>query len=108
MALPHSALSQLRQRLESEPEPLCQPGSGDDLAGQVKRTDKARSAAAQPSFAGRWRMCSAVEPGVFHPPLVVRAVDPDRDSPDPRIRASHRARMENDRPAAILSQIFFD
>jgi peptide/nickel transport system substrate-binding protein len=37
MALSHCAVSQLCQRLEGEPEPLRQPGPGDDLARQVKR-----------------------------------------------------------------------
>jgi ABC-type transport system substrate-binding protein len=32
MALSHRAVSQVCQRLEGEPEPLRQPGSGDDLA----------------------------------------------------------------------------
>src|SRR5947207_2725923 len=35
MALPHRAVSQLCQRLEGEPEPLRQSGSGDDLARQI-------------------------------------------------------------------------
>src|SRR5882672_379018 len=35
MALPHRAVSQLCQRLEGEPESLCQPGPGNDLARQV-------------------------------------------------------------------------
>src|SRR6267378_7224144 len=37
MALPHRPVSQLCQRLEGEPEPLCQPGPGNDLARQVGR-----------------------------------------------------------------------
>ena len=37
MALPHRALPQLRQRLQDQPQPLRQPGSGDDLARQMRR-----------------------------------------------------------------------
>src|SRR3954463_4767334 len=35
VALPHRPASQLCQRLEDRPEPLCEPGSGDDLARQA-------------------------------------------------------------------------
>src|ERR1700688_1726899 len=38
MALPHCAVSQLRQRLQDQPEPLRQSGSGDDLARQIRNT----------------------------------------------------------------------
>ena len=38
VALPHRAVSQLCQRLENQPEPLRQPGSGDDLARQITAT----------------------------------------------------------------------
>src|SRR6185437_6181952 len=56
----------------------------------------------------RFRECLSVEPGVFQAPHVVRAVDPDGDALDVRIGAGHRARMKDDRPAAILGQMLFD
>src|SRR6266566_144204 len=37
MALPDRAASQLSQGLEGQPEPLRQPGSGDDLARQISK-----------------------------------------------------------------------
>src|SRR5216684_9402606 len=40
MALSDRAVSQLCQRLEDRPQPLRQPGSGDDLARQVMLTNK--------------------------------------------------------------------
>src|SRR6187397_1119363 len=51
---------------------------------------------------------SAVEPGLFQPPLVVGAVHSDRDALDVWIRAADRARVEDDRAAAILGKIFLD
>src|SRR5205085_6843529 len=51
---------------------------------------------------------SAVEPGILHAPHIVGAVDPDRDALHLRVGAGHRARVEDDRPAAIFGEIFLD
>src|SRR3954462_5745528 len=50
------------------------------------------------------RLASAVEPGVFHPPFVVRAVDPCGDALDLRIGAGRLARVKDDRPTGVFRQ----
>src|ERR1051325_8754882 len=51
---------------------------------------------------------SAVEPGVFHAPLVVRAVDPDRDAFDIGIGTGDGAWVKDDWTPAILGQELLD
>src|SRR5439155_4105233 len=51
---------------------------------------------------------SSIEPDVFHPVAVVDAVDHRRQPLDVRLRAGPAARVEDDRPGALLGQTPFD
>src|SRR5690242_7342590 len=71
MALPHRALSELRQRVQDKPQSLREPGPGDDLARQVAVKDPAaiggsdHEAAAAPEPFRSWTRTSR---GVVAPP----------------------------------------
>src|SRR5262249_49152706 len=62
----------------------------------------------RPRRARRRSVRSTVEPGVFHAPQIVGAVDPHGDAFDIGVLAGHLLGVPDDRPAGVLGQAAFD